>query len=461
MYGNFAAASLWISFLWLLLWQCQVSHDDTCHALVVVPRATSFIRSSNPTLRHPTTFASAVKVSHRRGSSISTTTPLFQSSDAVVVELPDDTVSMQSESQSSSSSPPPLDCDPYDPEGSNYCTVDPTTINAAAVETTSPKTNFQRRVRITVLFTLWYILNVGYNIGNKRVLNALPIPWTAATVELFFGFPYVALLWMTRLRKTPKLSWNNIYTLSSQAFFLAATHVLGVISFGAGAISFTHIVKATEPVWSALLLGVFFREILPLPVYLSLIPIIAGVGIASLKELSFTWLSFTSGTLSAVTSATKAILSKKVLSGKPLGENLTPANMFAVLTILGFCMILPASLLMEGPTKVTEAFTAALAAGYTMPQLFRLLSISGFLYYIYNEVAFLALSEVAPVTHAVANTVKRVVIILASVIVFRNPVSRLGALGSAMAIAGATAYSIAKSQSTKQPTNETTTTASK
>jgi solute carrier family 35, member E1 len=238
--------------------------------------------------------------------------------------------------------------------------------------------------------------------------------------------------------------------LSSQAFFLAATHVLGVISFGAGAISFTHIVKATEPVWSALLLGVFFREVLPLPVYLSLIPIIGGVGIASLKELSFTWLSFTSGTLSAVTSATKAILSKKVLSGKPLGENLTPANMFAVLTILGFCMILPAALLMEGPTKVSAAYTAALAAGYTTPQLFRLLSFSGFLYYLYNEVAFLALSEVAPVTHAVANTVKRVVIILASVIVFRNPVSRLGAFGSAMAIAGATAYSIAKSQSTKK-----------
>ena len=33
-------------------------------------------------------------------------------------------------------------------------------------------------------------------------------------------------------------------------------------------------------------------------------------------------------------------------------------------------------------------------------------------YYIYNEVAFLALAEVAPVTHAVTNTVKRVVIIL-------------------------------------------------
>ena len=334
-----------------------------------------------------------------------------------------------------------LECDPYDPESSEYCT------------TTEPiASGWRRTLRLTTLFFLWYVLNVGYNIGNKRVLNALPIPWTAATVELFFGFPYVAMLWMTGLRKSPRLSFSNVKTLSSQAFFLAATHVAGVISFGAGAISFTHILKATEPVWSALILGIFFREFLPLPVYASLIPIIGGVGLASFKELSFTRLSFVAGTLSAVTSATKAILSKKVLDGKPLGENLTPANMFAVLTILGFLFILPASLLIEGPNAVKIAWNAALAKGYSNMQLFQLLSISGFLYYLYNEVAFLALSEVAPVTHAVTNTVKRVVIILASVIVFRNPVSMLGMMGSGMAILGATAYSIAKNKYSRRTT---------
>jgi solute carrier family 35 protein E1 len=148
-------------------------------------------------------------------------------------------------------------------------------------------------------------------------------------------------------------------------------------------------------------------------------------------------------------------LSKKVLDGKPLGENLTPANTFAVLTILGFLFILPASLLIEGPAKVSTAWAAALARGYTNTQLFQLLSVSGFLYYIYNEVAFLALSEVAPVTHAVANTVKRVVIILASVLVFRNPVSKLGAIGSALAIGGACIYSIAKSKCKPKPTEKT------
>ncbi|KAL7533988.1 hypothetical protein ACHAXR_005568 [Thalassiosira sp. AJA248-18] len=337
----------------------------------------------------------------------------------------------------------PLDgtCDPFDPESSEFCTVDPEEIDGS----------LNRTVRLTVLFALWYILNIGYNIGNKRVLNVLPLPWTAATVELFFGFPYVAFLWLSGLRKAPKLSFDNIKTLSSQAFFLAATHVAGVISFGAGAISFTHILKATEPVWSALILAVGFKEFLPLPVYLSLVPIMGGVGLASLKELSFTWLSFTAGTISAVTSATKAILSKKVLDGKPLGENLTPANMFAVLTILGFLMILPASFMIEGPAKISVAYNAALAAGHTKGEMLKLLGVSGFLYYLYNEVAFLALSEVAPVTHAVANTVKRVVIIVASVLVFRNPVSQLGAIGSAIAILGAMGYSVAKSKCKPKP----------
>jgi solute carrier family 35 protein E1 len=331
-------------------------------------------------------------------------------------------------------------CDPFDPESTEFCTTDAAEIDGS----------MNRSIRLTVLFALWYILNIGYNIGNKSVLNALPLPWTAATVELFFGFPYVLFLWGTGIRKAPKLSFDNIKTLSSQAFFLAATHVAGVVSFGAGAISFTHIVKATEPVWSALILA-GFGEFLPIPVYLSLVPIMGGVAMASMKELSFTWLAFTAGAISAFTSAAKAILSKKVLDGKPLGENLTPANMFAVLTILGFLFILPASLMIEGPAKISVAYKASLAAGYTNAQLLRLLSASGFLYYLYNEVAFMALNEVAPVTHAVANTVKRVVIIIASVLVFRNPVSLQGGIGSAIAILGACLYSVAKSKCKPKP----------
>ena len=61
----------------------------------------------------------------------------------------------------------------------------------------------------------------------------------------------------------------------------------------------------------------------------------------------------------------------------------------------------------------------------------------GLNFYIYNEFSFLALSKLSPVTHSVANTLKRVVIIVASCIVFRTPTTFLGNVGSAIAVLGA------------------------
>lgn len=56
-------------------------------------------------------------------------------------------------------------------------------------------------------------------------------------------------------------------------------------------------------------------------------------------------------------------------------------------------------------------------------------------------------SSVCPtdqVTHAVANTIKRVAVIVVSVLYFNNPLTLKGAAGSAVAIVGVFLYSIAK-----------------
>lgn len=295
-------------------------------------------------------------------------------------------------------------------------------------------------------FALWYLLNIGYNIYNKKALNIVNLPWTIATLQLFAGIPYVFFLWTTGLRKKPILTTENVQNLAPSAICHLGTHVGAVLSLGAGAVSFTHIVKASEPVVSALLTAVFLKEFLPIPVYLSLLPVIGGVGLASLKELSFSWLAFGTAMLSNVASASRAILSKTVLSGKPMGENLTAQNLYAVLTILAFVMLLPMSLCVETPMKIKAVVDAAISGGTPMGELAMVSALSGVFYYLYNEVAFLALNAVAPVTHAVGNTIKRVVIILASVIVFRNPMTNLGAAGSAIAIFGTLLYSLAKNK---------------
>jgi len=51
------------------------------------------------------------------------------------------------------------------------------------------------------------------------------------------------------------------------------------------------------------------------------------------------------------------------------------------------------------------------------------------------------LQRVTPVTHSVGNCVKRVVVIVSSVLFFRTPVSVINATGTAIALAGVFAYS--------------------
>ena len=110
---------------------------------------------------------------------------------------------------------------------------------------------------------------------------------------------------------------------------------LQVVSLGAGAVSFTHIIKASEPVVSAALSAVLLGAVYSPITYLTLLPIVGGVALASLKELSFTWVGFIAAMGSNVSSALRGILAKKTMGGG-VGENMTEANLYAVLTILAF-----------------------------------------------------------------------------------------------------------------------------
>jgi solute carrier family 35, member E1 len=271
----------------------------------------------------------------------------------------------------------------------------------------------------------------------------LAYPWTVATIQMATGILYFGPLWLLGLRKAPKLNKDEIKTLIPIALCHTGVHVGAVIALGAGAVSFAHIVKASEPVVTCGLNALLLKEVLPLPVYLTLLPIIGGVAIASLKELSFTFLALASAMLSNVSSAARGVLSKKTMSGKKMGENLDAQNLYAVLTAMSTILLIPLTLAIEGTGFFTAFKTIVNKGEFTTKALSGLLLLGGASYYAYNEVAFLALGKVNPVTHAVGNTIKRVVIIVASVIAFKTPMSTGSIIGSSIAIAGTLLYSLA------------------
>eukprot|EP01035_Chromulina_nebulosa_P026336 gene26336-34453_t len=299
-----------------------------------------------------------------------------------------------------------------------------------------------KKLKIGSLFGLWYALNIGYNIYNKKVLNAIPeLTYTVALLQLFLGLFYVFPVWIFGLRKAPVLNKEEIANLIPVAVLHTLTHIGAVVSLGAGAVSFTHIVKAAEPAISAALSAIVLKSFLPIPVYLSLLPVMGGVAIASMTELSFTWLGFGAAMVSNFASAGRGIVGKMSM-GKPQGQNMNAANLYAVMTILATVLLTPLTLLIEGK-QIIPTVQSIIAKGQFSTVAIQTL-LSAVFYYLYNEVAFLALDNVAPVTHALGNTIKRVVIIITSVVVFGNVLTTQGAIGSAIAILGVLLYSLAK-----------------
>eukprot|EP00921_Rhytidocystis_pertsovi_P012927 GHVQ01020983.1.p1 GENE.GHVQ01020983.1~~GHVQ01020983.1.p1 ORF type:complete len:547 (+),score=89.54 GHVQ01020983.1:79-1719(+) len=329
------------------------------------------------------------------------------------------------------------------------------------------KSNSMEMVKIGGLFALWYALNVFYNIDNKNALIMLPLPWTVSCIQLFTGWIFFCTMWLTGLRRRPCCHTWEIFAVKivPQGVCHLFVHIGAVISMKAGAVSFTHIVKAAEPVLTAGLSGAILGQVFAWQTYMSLLPVVAGVGLASVTELSFTWMSFWCAMLSNCGSSLRSILAKQTMKDKKeVGDNLTSANIYSLLTIVASLVCLPLALVMEGGVvaatwnSVTQGTPAvidqvtgtvmieAIAPLYTQSAVMTRIIMSGLWYYLYNEVAFGALERVHQLTHAVANTLKRVVIIVATVIVFRNPVTLLGAVGSAIAIAGTLLYSLTKSK---------------
>lgn len=142
----------------------------------------------------------------------------------------------------------------------------------------------KKKIKIASLFALWYILSVGYNIFSKRVLNLAPeLAWTTAWLQMALGLLYVGPMWLCGMRVKPELTKGEIVRLLPIAFLHTLVHVGGVISMGAGAVSFTYIVKSSEPAISAALSALVLKSFLPLPVYLTLIPVMVGVALTSVS----------------------------------------------------------------------------------------------------------------------------------------------------------------------------------
>lgn len=341
-----------------------------------------------------------------------------------------------------------------DAEASPWAIAAATALAAtAAADSESAKGGLWDKIKLPVYAGLWYFFNVQYNIQNKKLLTVFHANWAVSWFQLASGIPIALFMWSSGLIKAPKMTKDDCLKLAPVGAAFAAGQVATVASLGAVAVSFTHVVKALEPavnaIASALILGQVFHPM----VYASLLPVFAGVALASSKELSFTMFGFLTAMASNFFFVTRNVLATKFGDVGDMGEDKTQrkTNQLAVLTAVAALVLLPVAVLLPGGfTSVPTAWKAALAAGVSVNSLWYMLLASGFHFFMYQLSSFWVLSCVPPITHSVLNTLKRVVIIVVSIIVFRTPVTPQSAAGTAIAIGGVLLYSLTKAHYAKK-----------
>lgn len=152
------------------------------------------------------------------------------------------------------------------------------------------------------LFTVWYVFNAGYNVYNAKLKSDLKFPVIISCLQLTIGLMYAIPLWLLNIRQVPILNFMDLVRLFPIAALNAIGHSTTVVAmFQLGGGSFTHVIKASEPVVSVIL-GLLINGVVPKPLTaLSLLPVSYGVAYAStLGNLNVSAMSKELTTLAAI-----------------------------------------------------------------------------------------------------------------------------------------------------------------
>lgn len=89
----------------------------------------------------------------------------------------------------------------------------------------------------------------------------------------------------------------------------------------------------------------------------------------------------------------------------------------------------------------SSAMASVWVFDFTKFAMYRWVVAQSVFYHLYNQVSYMSLDEISPLTFSIGNTIKRVTVIVSSIIIFRTKLLPINVVGAAIAILGTFLYS--------------------
>ncbi|XP_065881326.1 UDP-galactose transporter 1 [Euphorbia lathyris] len=281
----------------------------------------------------------------------------------------------------------------------------------------------------------WWAFNVTVIIMNKWIFQKLDFKFPLTVSCIHFICSSIGAYIVIKVLKLkplivvdPEDRWRRIFPMS---FVFCINIVLGNVSLRYIPVSFMQTIKSFTPATTVVLQWLVWRKYFDWRIWAALVPIVGGILLTSVTELSFNMLGFCAALFGCLATSTKTILAESLLHGYKFDSINTVYYMAPFATmILG----LPA-ILLEG-NGVIDWFSTHESVVPAMVIIF----ISGVLAFCLNFSIFYVIHSTTAVTFNVAGNLKVAVAVLVSWLIFKNPIALLNAVGCGITLLGCTFY---------------------
>jgi hypothetical protein len=282
---------------------------------------------------------------------------------------------------------------------------------------------------------LYFLMNLGLTLYNKAILGNFNFPWlltTFHTTSAALGCWSILLLAPSYL-KLSHVGRQEQYTLVAFSVLFTVNIAISNVSLAKVSVPFHQIVRSTTPVATILIyrwLGRSFGTM----TYVSLIPIVAGVGLSTYGDYYATLLGASLTFLGVFLAALKTVATNKLLTGSlklPALELLLRMSPLAAVQ----------SLLWATATGEVSAFLTFTQEGKLSKTLILALLGNGFLAFLLNVTSFQTNKLAGALTLSVCGNVKQILTVILGIVLFDVVVRPMNAFGMVVALGGAAWYS--------------------
>ncbi|OLL25466.1 UDP-galactose transporter 1 [Neolecta irregularis DAH-3] len=283
-----------------------------------------------------------------------------------------------------------------------------------------------------MLLAVYFLFNLGLTIYNKLVMDHFPFPYIVTGVHALCASCGSYLFLLTGVFRPVELYRKEQLVLLLFSFLYTINIAVSNISLNNVTVPLHQVVRAITPLFTILIFVLAFRKSYSFMTYVSVIPLVAGVGLATYGDYYVTTFGFLLTLLGTFLAAVKTVMTNRLLTGR---LKLDPLDLLFRMSPLAFMQ----TLIYASLTGELSRFSDYARTGMTRTMFASLLG-NGIIAFGLNVVSFTANQKCGALTLTVAANIKQVLTVALSFMIFDLKATFTNVIGIILALAGGAIY---------------------